>query len=208
MVDVTPEEFGTFERMSRGDWYYPGTPGTVEEQQRTFDLMKQINDLGNTDHTASAALMAEVIRPGSAVPSFHTPLTFEYGANISFGSGCFINFGSLFLAEAPITFGDDCLIGPNCSFITVTHPVNDHEMRQAGWERGVPITVGNNCWFATGVTVLPGVTIGDNCVLAAGSLITKDVPSNSLVMGSPARVVRTLDGSDLEREAHDGPVWF
>ena len=55
--------------------------------------------------------------------------------------------------------------------------------------------------------VLPGVSIGKNCVVGAGTIVTRDIPDNSLVLGSPGRVVRTLDESQpLEREQLDGPV--
>jgi acetyltransferase-like isoleucine patch superfamily enzyme len=55
-----------------------------------------------------------------------------------------------------------------------------------------PITIGSNVWIGANVTVLPGVTIGDNAVVAAASVLTKDVPDNAIVVGSPARVVRSV----------------
>lgn len=56
-----------------------------------------------------------------------------------------------------------------------------------------PITVGSNVYFGTGCTVLPGVTIGDNVVVGAGAVVTKDIPSNSVAVGVPARVIKTID---------------
>ncbi len=55
-----------------------------------------------------------------------------------------------------------------------------------------PIVVGRNVWIGSNATILTGVTIGDNAVVAAASVVTKDVPENSVVVGSPARVVRSL----------------
>ena len=55
-----------------------------------------------------------------------------------------------------------------------------------------PIVIGNNVWIGANVTVLPGVTIGENAVIAAAAVVTKDVPANAVVVGSPARVVRTV----------------
>lgn len=55
------------------------------------------------------------------------------------------------------------------------------------------VKIGNNIYFGTNVIVLKGVTIGDNCVVAAGAIVTKDIPSNSVVAGSPARVICTLE---------------
>jgi len=63
-------------------------------------------------------------------------------------------------------------------------------------EYGKPITVGNNCWFGSNVTVCGGVTIGDGCVIGAGSVVTRDIPANSLAAGSPCRVIRQITEQD------------
>ena len=55
------------------------------------------------------------------------------------------------------------------------------------------VKIGNNVYFAQRCTVMKGVTIGDNCIIGYGSLVTKDIPSNSVVAGSPARVICTLE---------------
>lgn len=55
------------------------------------------------------------------------------------------------------------------------------------------VTIGNNIWFGEFVTVLKGVKIGDNCIIGAGSIVTKDIPDNSVAVGVPARVVSSLD---------------
>ena len=57
-----------------------------------------------------------------------------------------------------------------------------------------PIVIGKNVWIAAGVTVIGGVTVGENAVVAAGSVVTRDVPSNTLVGGNPATVIRSLEG--------------
>ncbi|HFD6582848.1 DapH/DapD/GlmU-related protein [Legionella pneumophila] len=51
-----------------------------------------------------------------------------------------------------------------------------------------------NVWIATGAIIVGGVTVGENSVVAAGSVVTKDVPSNKLVAGNPAKVIRSIDG--------------
>jgi acetyltransferase-like isoleucine patch superfamily enzyme len=64
--------------------------------------------------------------------------------------------------------------------------------REQGHKKGV-IRIKNNVWLGAGVMVLPDVSIGNNVVVGAGSVITKDIPDNSLAVGSPAKVIRTLD---------------
>lgn len=66
------------------------------------------------------------------------------------------------------------------------------EERIRGLEYTHPVTIGNNVWICTGALVLPGVTIGDNSVIGAGSVVTKDIPPNSLAVGNPCRVIRSL----------------
>jgi maltose O-acetyltransferase len=67
-------------------------------------------------------------------------------------------------------------------------------------EYGAPVTIGNNCWLATGVNVLSGVTIGDGCVIGAGSVVTHDIPANSLAVGNPCRVIRQITDEDFMEE--------
>ena len=57
-------------------------------------------------------------------------------------------------------------------------------------EYAYPISVGNNVWIGAGVQVMPGVTIGDGAVVAANAVVTKDVPSYSVVGGNPARIIK------------------
>jgi lipopolysaccharide O-acetyltransferase len=53
-----------------------------------------------------------------------------------------------------------------------------------------PIVIGNNCWFGDRVFIMPGVTIGDGVVVGAGSIVTKDIPANSLAVGAPAKIIK------------------
>lgn len=102
--------------------------------------------------------------------------------------------------SAEVRIGDRSLIGPNCQLITVSHPVDDPEMRRGGWEQARPITIGEDVWLATNVTGLPGITIGDRAVIGAGALVNRDIPADALAVGTPARVLRQLDPDRGERD--------
>lgn len=93
---------------------------------------------------------------------------------------------------APVSIGDDVLIGPNVSLITDGHPVAPSQ--RTAYVVAKPITVERGVWIATGAIVIGGVTIGENSVVAAGSVVAKDVPANTLVGGNPARVIRSIEG--------------
>ena len=66
------------------------------------------------------------------------------------------------------------------------------EARRTKWEAARPITVGDNVWLGGEVIVCPGVSIGENTVVGAGAVVVKDLPSNVIAVGNPARVVRSL----------------
>jgi acetyltransferase-like isoleucine patch superfamily enzyme len=117
------------------------------------------------------------------------PIYADFGKNIWLGKRIFINSGCKFQDQGGVTICDDCLIGHNTVLATLNHeltPSNRADMHPA------PITIGRNVWIGSNVTILPGVTIGDNAVAAAAAVLTKDVPENCVVVGSPARVVRSL----------------
>lgn len=93
---------------------------------------------------------------------------------------------------SPITLGDRVWIGHHAVLITTNHEIGTEWQRCGGWKPS-PIVIGNGVWIGARVTVLPGVTIGQGAVVAAGSVVTKDVPPNTLVGGVPAKVIRTLE---------------
>ncbi len=120
-----------------------------------------------------------------------SPFICEYGSYITVGKNFFANYNCKLMDGGRITFGDNVLIGPDCTFVTARHPVNP-DRRLAGYQIFRPITVGSNVWFGAGVTVCPGVTIGDNCVIGAGSVVVKDIPANSVAVGNPCKVTASV----------------
>ncbi len=118
-------------------------------------------------------------------PPFHC----DYGYNLHVGKRFFANFDVVILDTAPVTIGDNCLIGPQTGLYTAVHPM-DSARRAADYIHGEPITIGNNVWIGGHCTILPGVTIGNNVIIGAGSVVTKAVPDNAVIAGNPARILR------------------
>ena len=110
---------------------------------------------------------------------------------IEIGENFYSNHNLVILDPAKVKFGDNVFIGPNCGFYTAEHPL-DAEERNKGLEYAKPIKVGNNVWFGGNVTVIAGVTIGDNVVIGAGSVVVKDIPSNTVAVGNPCKVIKNL----------------
>jgi acetyltransferase-like isoleucine patch superfamily enzyme len=89
-------------------------------------------------------------------------------------------------ANNGIIFGSNIELGPGVSIISSNHKTNN--LRQH--KKGKPITIGNNVWIGTNSTVLPEVSIGDNVIIGANSLVNKDIPSNSVAVGNPCKVIK------------------
>lgn len=119
------------------------------------------------------------------------PFMCDYGYNIEIGENFGSNHNMLILDSAKVVFGDNVMVGPNCSFITTKHPV-DPVVRKQGLQWAEPITVENNVWICSNVTVLAGVTIGENSIIGAGSIVTRDIPPNSFAVGCPCKVQKTM----------------
>lgn len=116
-----------------------------------------------------------------------------HGRRITVEDFAFIGPRTYFRAEhgASITVEESVDIGPECLILTVTHDVGT-QARRAGQGRAASVTIGRGSWLGARVTVLPGTVLGDSCVVGASSLLDGVYPSNSLIVGTPARVVRTL----------------
>lgn len=120
---------------------------------------------------------------------------------MTLGDNFFANHGLVLLDAAPITFGNNVFLGPDCGFYTSGHPV-DFERRNTGLEYAWPITVGDNVWMGGGVRVMPGVTIGSNVVIGSGSVVTKDIPSGVVAVGNPCKPVRPITDADKGTHFH------
>ncbi len=110
----------------------------------------------------------------------------DFGKNLRVGKNVLIQQCCTFFDRCGITIGDNTFIAPKVNLITINHPA-DPTKRSCTY--GAPITIGRNVWIGIASTVLPGVTIGDNSILGANSVVTHDVPPNTIVAGSPARKI-------------------
>jgi maltose O-acetyltransferase len=177
--------------MLAGEPYLAGDPELAKDRRRAERLMEAFNSTPADRTEEGRRLLGELLGSLGEDTKIRAPFYCDYGYQIFVGARAFANFGLVALDVAVIRIGDDVQIGPGVQLLTPTHPV-EPEARRAGIEGGRPITIGDNVWLGGGVVVCPGVTIGENTVVGAGAVVVKDLPSNVLAVGNPARPIRNL----------------
>lgn len=178
-------------KMHAGEIYDAAYSGFIELLRKTRRTLKHYNDLDPFSPELKEILTKLLGACGENI-NINQPFRCDYGCNVFVGENFFANFNLTILDEALVTIGDNCFIGPNVSIYTACHPLDAAE-RNKCVEWAEPVTIGDNVWLGGGVTILPGVTIGDNCVIGAGAVVTHDIPSNTLAVGNPARVIKEID---------------
>ena len=122
---------------------------------------------------------------------FELPLNCDYGCFTEIGNDCYFNHHLSIGDGGKIKIGNNVIVGPYVGIYTAQHPLNS-EQRKEGWQTVQDITIGHHVWIGANVTILSGVTIGDNAVIGAGSVVTKDIPTNTLAYGVPCKVIRKI----------------
>lgn len=179
------------DKMLSGHIYIATDPSLLKELYACQELCWEYNQLRPTDNVGRNTKIREILGKADEDTLINQPFRCDYGKHIRVGKRFFANFNLTILDEAWVTIGDDCFIGPNVSIYTPCHSTNPVE-RNSRREWAKPVTIGNNCWIGGSVTILPGVTIGDNVTIGAGSVVVADIPSNTIAVGNPAKVIKTM----------------
>lgn len=181
------------EKVKVGKLYNPNFDKELtKERAIAKDLCYEYNKIKPSDIENRKEIIKKIIKTDSDNFLIEQPFMCDYGYNIKIGNNFYSNHNLIILDGAEVEFGDNVFIAPNCGFYTAGHPINIKE-RNEGIEYAKPIKVGNNVWIGGNVIVLPGVTIGDNVTIGAGSVVTKDIPSNVIAYGNPARVMKKIE---------------
>lgn len=189
------------EKMLRGEPYNPADKELAELRALAHKLSQDYNATYDTETEKRVEILDKLLPNRGQGTFLQGPIQFDYGVFTTVGENFYANFNLVVLDTCPVVIGDNVFCGPNVTFATALHffdPV-ERRMRIAedgspyDIELGKPITVGNDCWIASNVVICGGVAIGDNCVIGAGSVVTRDIPANSLAAGNPCRVIRQID---------------
>jgi maltose O-acetyltransferase len=182
--------------MLAGELYDPLDEELSRNRARCRDLCQLLNATREDQTEERQHLLAELFGLKTDA-SVQPPFFCDYGTNIVLGTKVFFNFNCVVLDVAKVTIGDNALFGPGVQIYTATHPISAAQRRK--WlESAMPITIGSDVWVGGGAIICPGVSIGDRSVIGAGSVVTRDVPSDALAAGNPARVIRELPPDPLE----------
>lgn len=186
------------DNMHNGKLYDPNDDSVMEEQMVCLDRLYDFNQTRPSEMDKRNAIMKEMMGDVGKDCYIEPPFHANWGGkHVHFGDGVYANFGLTCVDDTHIYVGSHTLFGPNVVLATAGHPMLP-ELRKHGIQYNMPIHIGENCWLGAGVIVVPGVTIGDNVVIGASSVATKDIPSNSVAMGTPCRVVRQINDHDKE----------
>jgi maltose O-acetyltransferase len=184
-----------FAHIATGQVYDDLMPELIEARVRAVQATNAYNASYGQPQPERESLLRQVVGSAGAGANFEPTFRCEFGRNIHLGARFFANFDCVMLDGAPITIGDDVLLGPKVGLYTSNHSLDPGE-RVSGACVARPITIGNSVWIAGGVTILPGVTIGAGAVVGAGSVVTKDVPAGTVFAGNPGRVLREISVDD------------
>ena len=135
-------------------------------------------------------LLGDNIGENSTIQPPFTGAAYEY---LVIGNNVFINSNALLMCRGGITIEDDVMLAANVQLISNNHDVYDRQVLTC-----TPVLLKKGAWIGAGATILPGVSIGKYAVVGASAVVTKDVPDYGVVVGNPAKLVKTLDSSKFE----------
>jgi len=177
------------EKMIAGERYNCLDPNFDTERKRIKRIIRRYNltESQSERQNILRQLLGQFGKNSIIEPPFHC----VYGENIYIGEHVFLNVSCAILDCNKVSIGNHVMIGPSVQLYTAAHDIHA-EARNQGWEVAKPINIADNVWIGGSAILLPGVKVGMNSVVGAGAVVTKDVPSNTIVAGNPARVIREI----------------
>ena len=193
------------EKMLNGLLYDPSDSELAEMRKKAHKLCKQYNDTYEDEEQKRNEIISELLPNFGKGTYIQGPIQFDYGVFTTFGEKCYANFNLVVLDCCQVQIGSNVFFGPNCTIATPVHPMcaeqrrirkrNDGTMYNDEYAK--PVTIEDDCWLASDVTVCGGVKIGKGSVIGAGSVVTRDIPANVFAAGNPCRVIRKITKDDL-----------
>lgn len=186
------------DKVHTGELYLPTDKEIMKEQLQKLDMLYEFNATRPSKLDKRAAMLKEMFAEIGEDCYIEPPLYANFGgAHVHFGRNIYANFHLTLVDDTHIYVGDYTMFGPNVTVATAGHPILP-ELRLEGYQYNAPVHIGKNCWIGAGALIMPGITIGDNVVIGAGSVVTKDIPDNTVAVGNPCKVLRQVNEHDKE----------
>ena len=191
------------EKIFRGRIFNASAPELLKIKHEAHTACQKYNALDEYDPSRAALLKNILGRIGTPF-RIQGPVQFNYGQHTFIGNHFMANFNLLVMDDARICIGNNVAFGPNVSLLATNHPLLASErlgispdgQATAFAEYAQEIHIDDNVWLAANVTVLGGVHIGANAVIGAGSVVTHDIPPNTLAAGVPCRPLRQITAAE------------
>lgn len=182
-----------FEEMRQGRAYNIQDPDYQREVHGEIDRARHLSYLINRTDPANrdriVELEKQLLSAGMPAGSFLTPpFQIDCANRVFIGKNVFANHGLTVMSLGTITIDDGVMMGPEVALLTV-----NHEPKNIRVVKTKEIHLKKNAWIGARAIILPGVTVGENAIVGSGAVVTKDVPDNAVVVGSPARIIKTID---------------
>lgn len=175
------------EPVSTGDPDYYSIGSIIENAQRVIAKMNGAYlEKEEVQSLFTELTGREVDENFWLLPPFYT----DFGRNIEIGKNVFINHCCEFMDRGGITIEDDVLIGPKVNLITINHEIDPYKRQITTCK---PIIIEKRVWIGANATIMPGITVGENSIVSAGAVVTRDVESNTIVGGVPAKFIRKIE---------------
>ncbi|KAB7790493.1 sugar O-acetyltransferase [Bifidobacterium leontopitheci] len=176
---------------------YMWESGEIDEAQTAqMRLLHRLN-LSEPGSEERERLMHEFFAEVGEGTHIELPMHANWGCSTHWGAHCYANFNLTLVDDGEIHIGDHVMIGPNVILCTTGHPIRA-DLRDRYAQFSAPISIGRSAWLGANVTVMPGVTIGERAVIGACSLVTHDIPADTVAYGTPCRPVREIGERDRE----------
>ncbi|MDV7143797.1 sugar O-acetyltransferase [Tropicimonas sp. TH_r6] len=179
------------QKMAAGEWYTCLDAELDDLRATARSAVHEHNSLPPEERGAIGPKLARLLTAKDAM--IEAPFHCAYGINIVLGDQVYLNAGCTILDCATVTIGEQSALGPNVQIYCAEHHQDPVKRTVDGLEIAHPVHIGKRVWIGGGAIILAGLTIGDGAVVGAGSVVTRDVPPETVVVGNPARAIKRND---------------
>ena len=177
------------EKQQNGEYYISGAEIFVKLQDKSRKFMRKFNK--ETNKNKRNDILKKWLKETGENCYIEPPFFCDFGCNLKLGNKVYFNTGCIILDSAQVEIGDYTMIGSGVQICTPKHPL-DIEGRRKNLEKAISIKIGKDCWIGSGAIILAGVKIGDGSIIGAGSVVTKDIPPNSVAVGNPCKIIKKI----------------